>query len=346
MIITFLIIIQDDIMKFRRSVSVMLTLLLIVCSCFLSPFEINKIYAADLRGDITLNSQFTVNVEGGGDYLYSLKITETGVLAISGDFDSHSGGWIKILDNNGKIITTDEGKWGKNNITGKDNLSLVYQCTPGQYYIEVLNNSGTDIYSVDMYIKYTKINSFNDSGIIRGNLNRDEMIMYKVELPYTSYLNFKGDFYDSISLTVYVLDENGVELDHDRTAEDWKLDNTTNLNRMNFNSITLKKGTYYIKVANQMSGNLSYDIKYLIKVPATNIKLNKSKLTLRKGKIFKFKAKVIPSKTTDILKWTSSNKNIVTVSKEGIVKAKKKGIAYIMVTSTSGKQKKVKVTVK
>ncbi|WP_242828954.1 Ig-like domain-containing protein [Catonella morbi] len=333
-------------MKFRRSVSIMMALLLIVCSCFVSLFGIDRTYAADLKGDITLNSQFTVNVEGGGDYLYSLNIIETGVLAISGDFDSHSGGWIKILDNNGKIVATDEGKWGKNNITGKDNLSLVYQCTPGKYYIEILNNSDKDIYPVNMYIKYTKINSFNNSGTIRGNLNRDEMLMYKVELPYTSYLNFKGDFYESISLTVYVLDENGVELDHDRTAEDWKHDNTTNLNRMNFNSMTLKKGTYYIKVVNQMSGNLSYDIKYLVKVPATNIKLNKTKLTLKKGERFKLKAKVTPSKTTDTLKWTSSNKNIVTVSKAGTVNAKKKGVAYIMVTSTSGKQKKVKVTVK
>ena len=88
-----------------------------------------------------------------------LHITEVGVLAISGDLDSRSGGCIKILDNNGKIVATDDGKWEKNNITGKDNLSLVYQCTPGQYYIEVLNNSDTDVYSVNMYIKYTTIDS-------------------------------------------------------------------------------------------------------------------------------------------------------------------------------------------
>lgn len=42
----------------------------------------------------------------------------------------------------------------------------------------------------------------------------------------------------------------------------------------------------------------------------------------------------------------SSNKKIVIVSKNGVVKAKKKGIAYITATSTSGTQKNVKVTVK
>ena len=333
-------------MKFRKSVSITLVLLLIICNCYISTLRTDRVYAAGLKGVINLNSQFTANIEGGGDYLYSLNIEETGVLTISGDFDSHSGGWIKILDSNGKIVATDEGKWEKNNITGKDNLSLVHQCTPGQYYIEVLNNSDTDIYSVNMYIKFTKINHLNNKGIIRGILNRNEMIMYKVKLPYTSYMNFIGDFYESTSLTVYVLDKNGVELDHDRTAEDWKRNNATNLNRLTYNSISLKKGTYYIKVANQMSSDLSYDIKYSVKIPATKIRFNKTKLILKRGKSLKPKIKVIPSKTTDNLKWKSSNINIATVSKTGIVKAKKSGVAYITVTSTSGKQKKIKIIVK
>lgn len=235
---------------------------------------------------------------------------------------------------------------GKNNVTGKDNLSLVYQCTPGQYYVEILNNSSTDIYSVNMYIKYTTIASLNNSGSIKGNLNRDELILYKIELPYTSKLNFQGDFYETTSLTVYVLDENGVMLDQDHGNEDWKIDNTTNLMRMNFTSMPLKKGTYYIKVRNQMSGTLSYNIKYSVKVPATKIKLNKSKLSLKKGKTFALKATMTPSKTTDTIIWTSSNRKIVAVSKEGIVKAKRKGVAYVTATSTSGKQKKVKIRVK
>lgn len=147
-----------------------------------------------------------------------------------------------------------------------------------------------------MHIKYTNINTIKGNGNIKGNLNRDEMIMYKVNLSNTSYLNFKGEFYKTTSLTVYILDENGVELDHDRSDGDWIHDNITNLNKMNYNSIALKKGTYYIKVVNQMSGNLSYDIKYSEKVPATKIKLNKTKLTLNKGRTFTFKAKMTPNK--------------------------------------------------
>lgn len=99
-------------MNLKRTISSLLLLVLTVSCCVASPFESNQVYAADVKGALTLNSQFSVNVEAGGDYLYSMNITETGVLAISGDFDSHSAGWIKIIDSNGKIIATDE-KSGK-----------------------------------------------------------------------------------------------------------------------------------------------------------------------------------------------------------------------------------------
>ena len=95
-----------------------------------------------------------------------------------------------------------------------------------------------------------------------------------------------------------------------------------------------------------MGSDLSYDIKYSVKIPATKIRFNKTKLILKRGKSLKLKIKVIPSKTTDNLKWKSSNINIATVSKTGIVKAKKRGVAYITVTSTSGTQKKIKIIVK
>lgn len=334
-------------MKLKKTISIILAIILILCESTILQFNTESVYAAELKGSIQLNKAFSTNVEGGGDYLYSINIKNTGILAISGDFNSHSDGWIKILDSNGKIVATDQGMWSHNNITGKDNLSLVYQCTPGQYYIELLNNSDTDIYSVNMYIKYTTIKSLNNKGTLKGTLNRNESIIYKVKLPYTSFFNFKGEFYEATSLTVYVLDKNGVELDQDRRADgDWTYNNTTNLNKMNYNSITLKKGIYYIKINNQMDSNLSYNIKYSVNVPATKIKLNKTKLSLKKGKSFTLKATMSPIKTTDTIKWTSSNKKIATVSKKGVVKAKKKGIAYITATSTSGIKKKIKVTVK
>ena len=46
------------------------------------------------------------------------------------------------------------------------------------------------------------------------------------------------------------------------------------------------------------------------------------------------------------LKWTSSNKKVATVNKNGKVTAKKKGTATITVKTANGKKYSCKVTVK
>lgn len=53
-----------------------------------------------------------------------------------------------------------------------------------------------------------------------------------------------------------------------------------------------------------------------------------------------------PSSSTDKLTWTSSNKKVATVDKNGKVKALKKGTATITVKTASGKKAACKITVK
>ena len=74
---------------------------------------------------------------------------------------------------------------------------------------------------------------------------------------------------------------------------------------------------------------------------AAKPKLNATKVTIYEGKTFYLKLQ--NSKASK--KWYSSNKNVATVNKYGIVKAKKKGIATITCKS-SGKKYKCKITVK
>lgn len=83
-----------------------------------------------------------------------------------------------------------------------------------------------------------------------------------------------------------------------------------------------------------------------VKIPASSIKLNIKKLILKKGKKKLLKATVKPLETTDIVKWTSSNPKVATVTEDGVVKAKKLGYTTIMAKTTSGKYASVKVTVK
>ena len=69
------------------------------------------------------------------------------------------------------------------------------------------------------------------------------------------------------------------------------------------------------------------------------IKLNRRKLTLKKGKSFRLKVTLTPADSQDKITYKTSNKKIATVSKTGKVKAKKKG--KVKITVISGKKKAV-----
>ena len=77
----------------------------------------------------------------------------------------------------------------------------------------------------------------------------------------------------------------------------------------------------------------------------------KDKVTLKKGKSFKLKAKAVPQ--NKILKvrnhrklcYESSNTKIAKVSKTGKITAKKKGKCFVYVYAQSGTFKKIKVSV-
>lgn len=85
-------------------------------------------------------------------------------------------------------------------------------------------------------------------------------------------------------------------------------------------------------------------------VKANSIALNKKSVTLVKGKKITLKATIKPKNTTQKkLVWTSSKKNIATVSSKGVVTAKKSGNTVITVTVKGTKKKatcKVKVITK
>ena len=80
-------------------------------------------------------------------------------------------------------------------------------------------------------------------------------------------------------------------------------------------------------------------------ITTKKIKLNRKKLTLKKGKTFKLKVTLTPKNSQDKIIYKTSNKKVAKVSKSGKIKAVKKGKANI--TVISGKKKIVcKVIVK
>lgn len=124
----------------------------------------------------------------------------------------------------------------------------------------------------------------------------------------------------------------------------------------------LKKGTYYqyvVKAYKLVNGEKAIIASSKTVYSTTDggkygnaksIKVRKSTVKLKKGKTFNLKASAVKKnrkiKTYRKLAYESSNTKVATVSKKGIIKAKKKGSCTIYVYAQNGVYKKVKVTVK
>lgn len=108
----------------------------------------------------------------------------------------------------------------------------------------------------------------------------------------------------------------------------------------------LKEGTVKISCISEDGGIVAVcTVKCVI--PVEGVSLNKTSVTLKKGKTTKLKAEIYPSDATikDVT-WSSSNKKIATIDKNGKITAKKKGTVTITCKTKNGGYKitcKVKV---
>ena len=76
------------------------------------------------------------------------------------------------------------------------------------------------------------------------------------------------------------------------------------------------------------------------------VRLSAKNVSLYKGQSRTLKAAMTPGNSTDTLKWSSSNKKVVTVTSKGVIKAVGKGKAVIKAVTSSGKKVSCSVTVK
>ena len=171
------------------------------------------------------------------------------------------------------------------------------------------------------------------------------------KLPATIALNVKGTIPLKVkqSFTVKVTMGAG-----DRVVS-WKTSNKKVVSVKNGRIKGLKAGksaTITVKLASGKKARFKVKVQKAavatksIKVTNTATGKNQGKkATLKRGQSLKLKAALTPVTSLQKVTWSSSNKKIVTVSKSGVIKAKKKGRATITVKS-GNKKYNIRITVK
>ena len=128
--------------------------------------------------------------------------------------------------------------------------------------------------------------------------------------------------------------------------------------KTSFTQKKLKKGTYYKYLIVAEKGTKALAVSKTIHVATkggkvgnnTKVKLNKKKLSLKKGKSKKVKATLkrgsLKVKIHRKVAFESTNPKVAKVSSKGKITAKKKGTCYVYAYAQNGVAAKVKVTVK
>ena len=136
------------------------------------------------------------------------------------------------------------------------------------------------------------------------------------------------------SATMYVGQTTTLKISGTKTKAKWSSSNKSIATVNSKGKVTAKKKGK-VKITAKVGKK-----KYTCKVTVKNPSLNKTKLSLEKGKTCTLKLN-----GSKVKSWASSNKKIASVDKKGKVTAKKKGNATITAVATNGKKYTCKVSV-
>jgi uncharacterized protein YjdB len=134
-----------------------------------------------------------------------------------------------------------------------------------------------------------------------------------------------------ITATVLPADANYI------SSLEWKSSNEKVATVSNGNIVGVGKGTATITCTSLDGSNIVQSCTVTVKQQVNSITLNKTDVTLKKGKTFKLTSKVLPANSNSkSVKWESSDKSVVKVSAKGVITAVSRGSATITCTSKDG----------
>ena len=133
----------------------------------------------------------------------------------------------------------------------------------------------------------------------------------------------------------------------DKTVS-WKSSNTSVATVDQNGKVTAVNAGSAVITVTTNDGSKTATCKVTVVIPVTSVSLNKTELTIEKGKSETLTATVSPSDATNkAVTWQSSNNSIATVDQNGKVTAKELGNVTITVTTKDGsKTATCSVTVK
>ena len=294
-------------------------------------------FTAPVRGDMTLYAKWTINTykisfDSLGGSSIDAKTTDYNTTITKPENPTKTGytfaGWFTDYDctkayDFAAPVTGDLtlfAKWDK----------IPEQQKPGHTQSDQPSTGGTD----------TKQPSTEPADTNQSSDPSDGIVKTSITLNVSSLPLQKGKSTTAVKATLY---------DGDYIAK-WESSNTKVAKVSRKGKITAKKvGTATITVTTKNGAAASVKIhvqKGKVKTKTLSVtNVTAKKLTLKKGKTFTLKTAVTPLTSQDKVKFTSSDKKILTVNGKGKIKAIKTGSAKITVKS-GAKVMKIKVTVK
>lgn len=273
--------------------------------------------------------QFNVNAES--TYTYDIVLPSTGRIYVDLFFATYDSEVNYLLYDNDYQNELYDGYIDiENSIPSTDSFDKVLSM--GTYHLVFkTGEQGGYIKVKPKFITYscnTKNNSSYDNPNVLANNKiytgaftetNNDYAWYKFTIPSKRIVKlYFWTYLNHLSYSLYNKDIQNTIRECDGFLSDFDGSETTPLGRNE--TVTLNKGTYYIKISSGYNG------KYKVRVTSfATPKLNCKSATIKRNKTKQLKV----SGGLGTIKWSSSNRRIAVVNSKGKVTGKKKGTCYI-----------------